>query len=206
ARDLWHAAAFIPADRHREGMMMSLTVRENAAVAALPAFRGSWLLSRDKELAGVSRTLESLDVRTPSLDAEVSSLSGGNQQKVVLARTLLSRPMLVIADEPTQGVDVGARAEIYRILREVSASGIPVIVNSSDAKELEGLCDEVVVMSRGKPIATLTGDVVSEERMITAAVRATTRAAAAETIGARGVTARTGVRRFLHSDHAPSAL
>jgi ribose transport system ATP-binding protein len=196
----------VPADRHREGLMMSLTVRENAAVAALHRFRGWWLLSRDKECRGVGEVLRSLDVRASSLDTEVSSLSGGNQQKIVLARALLSEPKLVIADEPTQGVDVGARAEIYRILREVADSGIPVIVSSSDAKELEGLCDAVVVMSRGKVIETLTGDDVSEERMINAAVRATARATATDGIGARGATARGRVRRFVQGDHAPSVL
>ncbi|HEY6176938.1 MAG TPA: sugar ABC transporter ATP-binding protein, partial [Kofleriaceae bacterium] len=180
SRDLLHEATYLPADRHREGLMMGLTVRENAAVAALDRFRSGWLLGRKKELDRVSETLRSLDVRAPSLDAEVSALSGGNQQKVVIARALLSEPRLVIADEPTQGVDVGSRAEIYRILREVAGAGIPVIVNSSDAKELEGLCDEVVVMSRGTIIETLTGDDVNEERMITAAVRATARAAAAD--------------------------
>ncbi len=206
SRDLLHDAAYVPAERHAEGLMMSLTVRENAAVAALPGFRGGWLLSRRRELARVGETLRSLDVRAPSLDAEVSALSGGNQQKVVLARALLSAPLLVIADEPTQGVDVGARAEIYRILREVAASGIPVIVSSSDAKELEGLCDEVVVMSRGKVIETLTGADVSEARMITAAVRATARAAAAEELGANDAKPRSGVRRWFEGDYAPSLL
>ena len=83
------------------------------------------------------------------METMVSALSGGNQQKVVLARALLAEPSIIIADEPTQGVDVGARAEIYRILREVALEGVPVVVASSDAKELEGLCDRVVVMSRG---------------------------------------------------------
>jgi ribose transport system ATP-binding protein len=214
SRDLLHDATFVPAERHTEGLMMSLTVRENAAVAALREFRRGGLLSRRRELARVGETLRSLDVRAPSLDAEVSSLSGGNQQKVVLARALLSAPLLVIADEPTQGVDVGARAEIYRILREVAGSGVPVIVSSSDAKELEGLCDQVVVMSRGTVIETLTGDDVSEARMITAAVRATARTAAGGEPGARDANARGGLRRFLDGDlrrfldgdHAPSVL
>jgi ribose transport system ATP-binding protein len=204
SRDLLRDASFLPADRHREGLMMSLTVGENAAVAALDAFRGRWLLDRRIELDRVAAALRSLDVRAPSLDAEVSALSGGNQQKVVLARALLSGPRLVIADEPTQGVDVGARAEIYRILREVAATGIPVIVSSSDAKELEGLCDEVIVMSRGKVIETLTGDSVNDERMITAAVRATARAAAGEEIAVSR--AHAGLRRAVHSDHGPALL
>jgi ribose transport system ATP-binding protein len=206
SRDLLHEATYLPADRHREGLMMGLTLRENAAVAALDRFRSGWLLGRRKEVDRISETLRSLDVRAPSLDADVSALSGGNQQKVVLARALLSEPRLIIADEPTQGVDVGARAEIYRILREVAGAGIPVIVSSSDAKELEGLCDEVVVMSRGKVIETLTGDDVNEQRMITAAVRATARAAATDDIGVHDATARAGVRRLVHSDYAPSVL
>ena len=205
--ELLHEAAFMPADRHSEGLMMTLTVRENAAVAALQKFRGWWLLSRKKELGRVTDTLQSLDVKAPSLDAEVSSLSGGNQQKVVMARTLLSEPHLVIADEPTQGVDVGARAEIYRILREVADSGIPVIVNSSDAKELEGLCDEVLVMSRGTVIETLRGPDVTEQMMISAAVSSTTSSfAAVEGSRASSRVSTGGVRRFIQGDYAPSAL
>ena len=112
-------------------------------------------------------------MKTPSSEAAVASLSGGNQQKVVLARALLSQPGIVIADEPTQGVDVGARAEIYKILREISASGVPVVVASSDAKELEGLCDRVIVMSRGQVVEELVGAEITEERIVNAAVRST---------------------------------
>ena len=108
------------------------------------------------------------------MEAPVLSLSGGNQQKIVMSRALLSEPDLIVADEPTQGVDVGARAEIYRILRDVSSSGTPVIVNSSDAAELEGLCDKVIVMSRGRVVATLTGADVTEARIVAAAVSAHT--------------------------------
>jgi ribose transport system ATP-binding protein len=205
SHELLREAAFMPADRHSEGLMMTLTVRENAAVAALQKFRGWWLLSRKKELGRVTDTLQSLDVKAPSLDAEVSSLSGGNQQKVVMARTLLSEPSLVIADEPTQGVDVGARAEIYRILREVADSGIPVIVNSSDSKELEGLCDEVIVLSRGTVIETLTGPDVNEQMMISAAVNSTTSTISTDRT-APAPTSRAGLRRFIQGDYAPSAL
>jgi len=206
SRELLHDAAFMPADRHGEGLMMRLTVRENAAMAAVQKFKNWWLLSRKKELSRVVDSLESLDVRTPSLDADVSALSGGNQQKVVMSRVLLSEPELIIADEPTQGVDVGARAEIYRILREVAESGKPVIVASSDAKELEGLCDTVVVLSRGQVVATLHGDDVTEERMITAAVRATTLDTAA--VAAQATDAKNGgaFQRFLQGDLAPSVL
>jgi ribose transport system ATP-binding protein len=206
SRSLLRDAAFLPADRHGEALMMSLTVRENAAVSALRRFRRGVLLSRKREFGRVTESLTSLDVKAPSLDAEVSSLSGGNQQKIVMSRALLSEPALIVADEPTQGVDVGARAEIYRILREVADSGVPVIASSSDAKELEGLCDTVVVMSRGRVVDTLHGEDVTEERMVTAAVRATTRAAAAEDIGATDAGRSGGLRRFIQGDYAPALL
>ena len=95
-------------------------------------------MSRRREVAAVERELSELAVKAPSLEAPVSALSGGNQQKVVMARAMLSEPAILVADEPTQGVDVGARAEIYRILREVADRGVPVVVASSDAQGARG--------------------------------------------------------------------
>ena len=203
SKDLLGRAGYLPADRHREGLMMTLSVRENAAVSALPRFRRGPLLNRSNEVDHVNRELTSLAVKTPSPEATVSSLSGGNQQKVVLARALLSKPSLLVADEPTQGVDVGARAEIYRILREVSDGGVPVVVASSDAKELEGLCDRVLVMSRGAVVETLTGDAITEERLITAAVRATGHSRQATESAAKPASGSTRFSRFLQGDYAP---
>ncbi|MCB1490073.1 MAG: ATP-binding cassette domain-containing protein, partial [Bauldia sp.] len=159
-----------------------------------------------RELKQVGEAFASLDVKAPSIEAAVASLSGGNQQKVVMARALLAEPSLIVADEPTQGVDVGARAEIYRILREVSNSGAPVIVNSSDAVELEGLCDKVLVMSRGRIVDTLTGDDVKESRIVAAAVSAATVADAAEGgQGSMGASRQQhSWRHFLQLDNAPA--
>ena len=201
--DLLREAAFMPSDRHTEGLAASLTVRENATFAALDRFAAYGLLSRKREVEQVATTFKSLAVKTASLEAPILSLSGGNQQKVVMARALLSEPKLIVADEPTQGVDVGARAEIYRILREVSSSGTPVIVNSSDAAELEGLCDQVIVMSRGRVVAKLSGDEVLEARIVAAAVKADTH------VGDSGLQDRvasrsSGWRHFLQSDNAPA--
>ena len=211
ARELLSKAAYLPADRITEGLMMRLSVRENAAVSALRRFRGRALMSRKRELGMVGETLGSLSVKAASLDATVSSLSGGNQQKVMVARALLSEPVLVLADEPTQGVDVGARAEIYQILRDVSASGIPVVIASSDAKELEGLCDTVIVMSRGHVVDTLRGDDLTEERMIHAAVSSTTQTVSVDEIAEAESDERTAaraakLRRFLQGDYAPTVL
>jgi ribose transport system ATP-binding protein len=200
-KQLLDEAAYMPSDRHTEGLAAGLTVRENAAFGALEKFASGGLVNAKKELAQVNATFKSLAVKAPGLEAPILSLSGGNQQKVVMSRALLTEPGLIVADEPTQGVDVGARAEIYRILRDVSSKGTPVIVNSSDAAELEGLCDKVIVMSRGRVVATLTGQDVTEERIVAAAVSASTHGGEA----AAGTAARkSGWRHYLQSDNAPA--
>jgi len=203
AKELLAEASYMPADRHHEGLMMRFTVRENAAVEALRRFKTGPLLARKKEVAAVTEALTSLSVKAPSLDANVSALSGGNQQKIVMARTMLSEPALVLADEPTQGVDVGARAELYDILRQFSRAGTPVVVASSDAKELEGLCDRVVVLSRGQVVEILEGDAISEERMVHSAVTSRT-----QTVSVAGGPRRrsTRISRFLQGDYAPVVL
>lgn len=211
SRELLTEAALMPADRQHEGVMMRMSVRENAAVAALRKFKNGVFLSRKKEDEAVNQVFQSLSVKTPSNEALVSTLSGGNQQKVVMSRALLSDPLIVLADEPTQGVDVGARAELYQILRDVSQSGIPVIIASSDAKELEGLCDTVYVLSRGHVVSELRGDAITEENMISAAVTSTTqvvdlRKADEEEKKRKRNSFSAKAWRFARGDYAPSAL
>lgn len=202
-KDLLQQAAFIPSDRHTEALAAGLTVRENASFAALDRFSTFGIMRKRKELDQVGATFSSLAVKAASIEAPILSLSGGNQQKVVMSRALLSKPGLIVADEPTQGVDVGARSEIYRILREVSSSGTPIVVNSSDAAELEGLCDKVIVLSRGRTVATLTGGDVSEARIVAAAVGATAHVPIGN-LQQRARSAAGGLRHFLQSDNAPA--
>jgi ribose transport system ATP-binding protein len=201
-RELMREAAFMPSDRHVEGVASGLTVRENATFSALEKFAVGGIMSRSREHEQVTSIFGELAVKAPSMEAPILSLSGGNQQKVVMSRALLSKPGLIIADEPTQGVDVGARFEIYRILRDVSDAGTPVIVNSSDAVELEGLCDKVIVMSRGRVVETVSGGDVTEERIVAAAVKAETHdigsASQAEAAQSKGLL------HLLQSDNAPA--
>ncbi|MES2145126.1 MAG: ATP-binding cassette domain-containing protein [Pseudomonadota bacterium] len=194
--------AYMPSDRHEEGIIPDLTVRENATFSALDQFAHFGILNRRKEMGEVRQVFGSLAVKAPGLDAGILSLSGGNQQKVVMSRALMSRPGFILADEPTQGVDVGARFEIYRILREVSQSGTPVIVNSSDAAELEGLCDVVIVMSRGRVAETLRGADVTEGRIIAAAVKAQSHVAGVGEVAKAARSAASGLRQFIQSDNA----
>jgi len=199
-RALLESAAYVPSDRLTEGLMVDLNVRENAAMTALDRLTVGPFVSRRREVTAVERELSGLAVKAPSLEAPVSALSGGNQQKIVMARAMLSETAILVADEPTQGVDMGARAEIYRILREVAARGVPVVVASSDTLELEGLCDRVIVMSRGQAVATLEGDAVTEERIVHAAISTTTHTAEQT---ARTSTGSSALARFIEGDYAP---
>ncbi len=201
--------AYLSADRHGEGLLMSLSVRENAALSSLPRFAQNGVVRRRAEVAAVEHEREQLQVRTSSIETDVEALSGGNQQKVVLARALLSQPSLVLADEPTQGVDAGARVEIYRILREIAESGVPVVIASSDGLELEGLCDRVVVFSRGNVVGELAGDEVTEERIARAIVTATSHrrdAAAGASSNGSSRPAAARARSFLKGDYLPSVI
>ncbi len=164
--------SYIPGDRQREGLFDSLSVRENAVANSLSSFSQGTFVRSDFERKGVEAELEALAVKAESTETGVTTLSGGNQQKVVFARSLLSDPSVMLCDEPTQGVDVGARVELYRLMRRLADEGKAVVVCSSDALELEGLCDRVLILSRGQVVATLEGDDVTEEGITGAAVKA----------------------------------
>jgi ribose transport system ATP-binding protein len=195
--------AYLPADRHNEGLLMSLTVRENASLAALPRFARHGVVDRGDEAVAVEEQRRALNIRTSSIERDVATLSGGNQQKVVLARALLGEPSVVLAEEPTQGVDAGSHIEIYRILRQVADSGIPVVVLSSDGVELEGLCDRVVVFSRGQVVGELSGDDVTEEKIGRTIVTATAHRRDDERRGRRRLER---AEVFAKGDYAPSLI
>ncbi|MDQ0471803.1 ATP-binding cassette domain-containing protein [Labrys wisconsinensis] len=160
--------AFVPDDRHREGLFLSLSVDENLNAGASAPSGLLGMIDRGAESEAVSSAIRELKIRTASAEASVSSLSGGNQQKVLVGREIGGRPRLFLADEPTKGVDIGSKSDIYRELRELANRGVTVIVASSDGVELEGLCDRVLVMARGSIACDLNGARVSDAE-ITAA-------------------------------------
>ncbi|MGE3830337.1 MAG: ATP-binding cassette domain-containing protein, partial [Parvibaculaceae bacterium] len=198
--------AFLSSDRQKEGLFMSLSVRENAALAALPRFAQFGVIKRRTERIRVDEQRGELAIRTPTIDTTISNLSGGNQQKVVLARALLFNASVILAEEPTAGVDVGARAEIYRILRDVADKGTPVIIVSSDLSELEGLCDRVIVFSRGHVVGELAGPHVTEEKIGRMMITATAQRKASESRWSFGSGKASGLKRFITGDYAPSLV
>jgi ribose transport system ATP-binding protein len=150
--------ALVPADRHRDGAILSLPVLDNVSMQVLPKARTGFHLKR-KELRRMSvDALRNFDVRPADPTLPCSSLSGGNQQKVLMAKWLQTQPAFLILHEPTQGVDVGAREEIYRVVREAADAGMAVLCASSDHEQLAALCDRVVVFRQGRIGPELTGD------------------------------------------------
>jgi ribose transport system ATP-binding protein len=198
--------SYVSSDRHAEGVFRSMSVRENAALRALEHFSRFGLLRRGDEEHAVDDIRTRLSIRTPSIETPVGSLSGGNQQKVVMARSVLSEPTVLLVDEPTQGVDAGARVEIYGILRQIASSGVPILVLSSDGLELEGLCDRVYVLSRGLVVAELAGEQVTEREIARRMVMATTHRRTDGVESAGGSRARLLVDRFLRNDWFPSMV
>ncbi|MEE4023375.1 ATP-binding cassette domain-containing protein [Gordonia sp. PKS22-38] len=173
AAALHGGVAYLTHDRHVEGVLSGLSLRENASLSALGRISTAGVVSRMRERKLTGETFRSMRVKAPNDEVDIATLSGGNQQKVVLSRVLLSDSDVILADEPTQGVDIGAREEIYSILRKAAAAGKAIVVLSSSAAELEQLCDRVLVFSRGQIARELVGDDVNEHAIAQAALSAT---------------------------------
>jgi L-arabinose transport system ATP-binding protein len=157
---------FAAEDRKNESLFPILSVRENASIAILERIRRFRFVNRRRENELVTRLVGKLRVKTPSLTQEVGKLSGGNQQKVVLARWLAREPRLLILDEPTRGIDVGAKAEIYQLVRQLAADGIGVIFISSELSEVLGVSDRVVVMQGGRITGEMPANAATEEAVL----------------------------------------
>ena len=147
----------VPEDRRRHGVIGTMSVRENITLPNLSVFARLGLVNRRAESAAALQTATNLTVKTPSLEAPVATLSGGNQQKVVLGRWLALGPRAIVFDEPTHGVDVGARADIHRLIRRLADDGAAVVLISSDLDEIVAECDRVAVMHDGRVTGVLDG-------------------------------------------------
>jgi len=160
---------FVPEDRKAAGLVLSSSVADNISLTQLERLARGGVLKRGAERAVAEEQVEALRIKTPSVDAEVQNLSGGNQQKVVLAKWLARGCRVLILDEPTPGVDIGAKAEIYTLIRKLSEAGTAVLLISSDLPELLGLSDRVLVMTHGHIVAELEADAATEEGVMRAA-------------------------------------
>ncbi len=166
-----HGVAYLSEDRKVRGLCLSLSVRENLAAPSLDRFAGAAGFINDRKLADFAdETIVAYNITTPSARQTVFNLSGGNQQKVLLGMWMGTSPQILIADEPTRGVDVGAKEEIYRHIRSLATKGAAVMLISSDLNEILGMSDRICVMRNGRIAATLNRDEASEETIISHAL------------------------------------
>lgn len=163
---------FVTEDRRGEGLVLWRSVRENISLACLQRLQRFTVVKTGEERAMVGKLIADLDIRTPGPEQQVQYLSGGNQQKVVLAKWLATSPRILIFDEPTRGIDVGAKSEIYHLMRRLANAGAGIIMISSELPEILGMADRILVMSRGLITAEFVGGEATEEQIMLAATGA----------------------------------
>jgi ribose transport system ATP-binding protein len=157
---------YLPADRRREGLFLRLNIEQNIVASSTKKLRwGPWMDDK-KAATKAGQFVQSLSIRTPSLDQSVFKLSGGNQQKVLLARALSVDARIIVADEPTRGIDVGAKAEIYDLLRGLADQGKAVLLISTELPEILAISDRIVVMHEGRVAGELSRSEATEERVM----------------------------------------
>ncbi len=166
--------ALVSEDRKRFGLILDMDIGKNTTLASLPAFARWGVLNPNREIQESLRLKNELKTKTPNLEQKARNLSGGNQQKVVLAKWLLTKPKILLLDEPTRGIDVGAKYEIYSIMLELASRGVAIIMVSSDLAEILGMSDRIIVMRDGQVSGELSREEASQERIMTLATAPTT--------------------------------
>ncbi len=160
----------VPEDRKEQGLFLDFSIAENISLPNLPRLNKGGFVQRAKEIQLAEDSRRSLSIKAANLSRAVAELSGGNQQKVVLAKWMAMKPKLVIFDEPTRGIDVGAKAEVYHLMQELAQQGVGILMISSDMEEVIGVSDRVAVMCQGKITGTLMSNELTEEAILRLAV------------------------------------
>lgn len=158
-------------DRKGEGLVLLLSVNDNIALPNLKSYTKGIAINDKKVLEDSKKMIEKLSIKTPTPATSAGNLSGGNQQKIVIAKWLLHNPEVLILDEPTRGIDVGAKYEIYKIMADLAQQGVAIVMISSEMPEIIGMCDRVAIMSNGKVTGELTQDEITQEKIMTLAVK-----------------------------------
>ena len=161
-----HGIYLVPEDRRLCGLIVDFNVRENISLPNLDAYSSAKIINYGQEKKAALEAIKSINIKTPTPEMRAANLSGGNQQKVVLAKWLAFAPRVLIFDEPTRGIDVGAKAEIYQLIRKLAANGVSVIVISSEMEEVLGISDRIAVMHEGRLTGILERSQFSEEAVM----------------------------------------
>ncbi|MFN0194416.1 MAG: sugar ABC transporter ATP-binding protein [Aestuariivirga sp.] len=166
--------ALIPEDRKVEGLMLPMSVRDNLTLASLPQLRSGLGIDARKEAGAVKKMIERLQIKAPDVAAPVATLSGGNQQKVVLAKWLMTEPGIILLNDPTRGIDVGTKQDFYKLMRNLAAEGRTIVFYSTDYAELIGCCDRVLILYGGRITRELKGEECTEHNLVASALNVDT--------------------------------
>ena len=166
-----HGISLVPEDRKLHGLVLIQSILKNISLANLEQFSSMFSINNDAELNESMKFAKSLSIKAPSLQSKVDSLSGGNQQKVVISKWLMSKPKVLIMDDPTRGIDVGAKYEIYKLMNDLAEQGMSIIMISSELEEVLGMADRVMVMCEGKSTTTLDIADANQEKIMALATR-----------------------------------
>ncbi|KAA2236046.1 sugar ABC transporter ATP-binding protein [Salinarimonas soli] len=164
------ALALIPEDRKTEGLMLPMSVGDNLVAASFDRIAAGPFIDADRQRRAIDEAIRRLQIKVGDPGDPVSTLSGGNQQKVVIAKWLMTQPRLILLNDPTRGIDVGTKQEIYRLLRELADAGAAILFYSTDYDELIGCCDRVAVMYDGRIVRELQGDAITERAIVASAL------------------------------------
>jgi D-xylose transport system ATP-binding protein len=162
--------ALVTEDRKRYGLFPGASIGENLSLSSLPELTSLGIIDRNREIARGRALFESLRVKAPNLETTVGALSGGNQQKVVLGKALMTEPQVVLLDEPTRGIDVGAKLEVYELVNRLSAAGKAVVLVSSELPELLGMSDRILMLHEGRVSGVFDRSEATQERLLAAAM------------------------------------
>jgi ribose transport system ATP-binding protein len=166
AKHAAHRIALVPEDRKTEGLMLPMSIRANISIASLGRFRKGLGLDVAREDQECREMVSRLQIKLGDLADPVSSLSGGNQQKVVLAKWLLNEPSILMLNDPTRGIDVGTKQELYLLIRKLADAGTSILFHSTDYDELIGCCDRVLILYQGGIVRELVGDEITETNIV----------------------------------------
>ena len=165
-----HGIGFVTEERKRNGIIWMLSIRENVSVASLDKVSKGIFIDRKKETEEVGSLSDKLRIKAPDMDTKLIQLSGGNQQKVILAKWLLNNPQILFMDEPTKGIDVGTKADFYQLMSDLTEQGVSIVMVSSDMPELVSMSDRCIVISNGHITGELTKDDINEINVMRAAI------------------------------------
>jgi erythritol transport system ATP-binding protein len=170
-RRIRRGLALIPEDRQREGLVQVLSIASNLTLASLGRFTRLFHINAKAEKNAIAEAIRDLSIKAPNPDFEVTSMSGGNQQKVVIGKALMTNPKVLLMDEPSRGIDVGAKADVFRTMRRLAANGLAILFSTSDLEEVMALSDRIAVLSNGHLIAVFDRAQATEEAIIAASAK-----------------------------------